>query len=45
MVSYDRVSYHIIQGSNPFANMGGQPATQAMHGGGNRNQQPVNLLD
>lgn len=32
-------------GSNPFANMGGQPATQAMHGGGNRNQQPVNLLD
>merc|ERR1712131_230623 len=31
-------------GSNPFANMGGQPATQAMHGGGNRNQQPVNLL-
>jgi len=25
--------------------MGGQPATQAMHGGGNRNQQPVNLLD
>lgn len=34
-------------GSNPFANMGGQQATQqaAMHGGSNRNQQPVNLLD
>lgn len=33
-------------GSNPFANMGGQTTTaQAMHGGSNRNQQPVNLLD
>ena len=37
----------IFKGSNPFANIGGQPATAqpVMHGGGNRNQQPVNLLD